>query len=142
MQEAFEIKGIFWHNEDSEITHDHPDKVESVIDQILVDHSFQLGCINIVLCSDDYLLQMNKEYLDHDYYTDIITFPIQNDPLTADLFISVDRVQDNAEKNDVLFNEELSRVIFHGVLHLVGYGDKAEEDIKEMREKENFYLLK
>ena len=99
------------------------------------------GSITIVFCSDIYLLEMNKKYLEHDYFTDIITFDyVENDVISGDLFISVDRVKDNAEKFNATFLNELMRVVFHGVLHLAGYKDKTTPDQQLMREKENFYL--
>jgi rRNA maturation RNase YbeY len=103
--------------------------------------NFESGEITIVFCIDDYLLEINKMYLNHDFYTDIITFDYSgNDFVSGDLFISVDRVKDNAESCCVYFYNELKRVIYHGVLHLCGYKDKTEKDEKEMREKENFYM--
>jgi len=99
------------------------------------------GIISIVFCSDEYLLEMNKKYLEHDYYTDIITFDyVENDIISGDLFISIDRVKDNSEKFKTTFLNELTRVVFHGVLHLAGYKDKTTPDQQLMREKENFYL--
>jgi len=126
--------------EDTEVKHPRPQIIEQVLNTILDNHDQILECINIILCSDNYLLEVNREYLDHDYYTDIITFPINNNPLSADLFISVDRVKDNANVNSTSFDNELSRVIFHGVLHLMGYGDKTEEKAQEMRKQEDYYL--
>ena len=99
------------------------------------------GDITIVLCSDNYLLEMNKKYLNHDYFTDIITFDyVEGSLISGDLFISIDRVKENADKFKVQFINELMRVIFHGVLHLIGYKDKTSNDEKLMREKENLYL--
>jgi len=99
------------------------------------------GDITIVLCSDNYLLEMNKKYLNHDYFTDIITFDyVEGSIISGDLFISIDRVKENADKFKVQFINELMRVIFHGVLHLIGYKDKTSNDEKLMREKENLYL--
>lgn len=98
--------------------------------------------ITIIFCSDEYLLQMNREHLDHDYYTDIITFDYcWEDHVAGDLFISVDRVRDNASSYNASFEDELNRVIIHGVLHLCGYKDKSEEDELLMRSKENEALL-
>ena len=103
--------------------------------------NYESGEITIVFCTDDYLLEINKTYLNHDFYTDIITFDYtMNGVISGDLFISVDRVKDNAESFSVSFDNELKRVIYHGVLHLCGYKDKTEKDEKEMREKENFYM--
>lgn len=100
----------------------------------------ELGEVAIIFCSDEYLLEVNREYLKHDYYTDIITFDYTDGRVSGDLFISVDRVRDNAEQFDVPFNEELNRVCAHGLLHLLGYKDKTELEAKEMREQESFAL--
>ena len=101
------------------------------------------GDISIVLCSDDYLLEVNKSYLDHDYYTDIITFDYsEGKNISGDLIISVDRVKDNATENGVEDLHEFHRVVFHGVLHLCGYKDKSAKDQAVMRSKEDFYLQK
>ena len=99
--------------------------------------------VNLIFCSDEYLLKMNIEYLQHDYYTDIISFDYcEEDRILGDLFISKDRVLDNAEQNNVTFISELQRVIVHGVLHLCGYKDKSEDEEKSMRSKEDYYLSK
>jgi probable rRNA maturation factor len=99
--------------------------------------------INYIFCNDDYLLSINKEYLDHDYYTDIITFDNRDDmsdDIEADIFVSIDRVQENAQNLSIPFELELSRVMVHGLLHLLGYHDKSEQEISQMREKEEAYL--
>lgn len=97
-----------------------------------------LGDVTIIFCSDDYLLEVNREHLDHDYYTDIITFDYSDFPIVSgDLFISVDRVKENATDFNVSFEHELHRVIIHGFLHLCGYFDKTNEDELLMRSKEN-----
>jgi len=99
------------------------------------------GDVSIVFCSDDYLLEMNHQYLDHDYYTDIITFDYcEENIVSGDLFISIERVKDNAEALGELYESELKRVCVHGVLHLCGYNDKTLNEEKKMRELENFYL--
>jgi probable rRNA maturation factor len=99
--------------------------------------------VNLIFCSDEYLLKMNVEYLQHDYYTDIISFDYcEANRILGDLFISKDRVLDNADQNNVTFDLELQRVIVHGVLHLCGYKDKSEEEEKLMRSKEDYYLSK
>lgn len=101
----------------------------------------EMGDITLIFCSDEYLLNVNREYLDHDYYTDIITFDYTEDNIVSgDLFISLDRVADNAQIHTVDFINELNRVVVHGVLHLCGYKDKSEEDEKLMRSKENQML--
>lgn len=101
----------------------------------------EIGDLTVIFCSDKYLLEMNKEYLDHDYYTDIITFDyVEGETISGDLFISMDRVKENAGKFGISTLKELYRVVFHGTLHLVGYNDKTDEEQKVMREKENYYL--
>ena len=102
-----------------------------------------VGDIVVVFCSDEYLLGVNRQFLGHDYYTDIITFDYCQDyVLSGDLLISVDCVRDNASHFGTDFDEELHRVIVHGVLHLIGYDDHTPEDQKVMREKEDYYLCK
>lgn len=101
----------------------------------------RLGDISIIFCSDKKILEVNLEYLQHDYYTDIITFDYcESDRLNGDLFISVDSVRENASFYGTEFSEELNRVIVHGILHLIGYDDHSEKDKKLMRQKENYYL--
>lgn len=100
-----------------------------------------LGEITVIFCSDEYLLKINQEYLKHDYYTDIITFDYsETSVVSGDLFISIERIKENAETEKTTFECEINRVIIHGVLHLCGYKDKSKEEEKLMREKENFYL--
>lgn len=101
----------------------------------------KIGDINIIFCSDNYILDVNMKYLQHDYFTDIITFDYcEGKVLSGDLFISVDSVRENSIEFGTDFEEELHRVIVHGVLHLIGYDDHTEEDKKMMRQKENYYL--
>lgn len=101
----------------------------------------KIGNINIIFCSDNYILDVNMKYLQHDYFTDIITFDYcEKDILSGDLFISIDSVRENSLFYGTEFPEELNRVMVHGVLHLIGYDDHTEEDIKTMRSKENYYL--
>ena len=101
----------------------------------------KLGDVNIIFCSDNYILDVNVKYLGHDYFTDIITFDYcENNILSGDLFISIDTVRDNADFYKTEFKDELNRVIVHGLLHLIGYDDHTPEEQKIMREKENYYL--
>lgn len=101
----------------------------------------KIGDINVIFCSDNYILDVNIKYLQHDYFTDIITFDYcEGKVLSGDLFISVDSVRENSIEFGTDFEEELHRVIVHGVLHLIGYDDHTEEDKKVMRQKENYYL--
>jgi|JI7StandDraft_1071085.scaffolds.fasta_scaffold33042_3 rRNA maturation RNase YbeY len=97
-----------------------------------------INYITFIFCSDDYLLDINIKYLNHDYYTDIITFPYkEGDDIESDIYISVDRVKENAEDYQESFENELLRVMAHGVLHLMGYGDKNPEMSNIMRAKED-----
>ena len=101
----------------------------------------RMGEVSIIFCSDNYILNVNQEYLQHDYFTDIITFDYcEGDRISGDLFISVDSVRENAIEYGTDFKDELNRVIVHGILHLIGYDDHNEEDIKMMRQKEDYYL--
>lgn len=100
------------------------------------------GLLNFIFCSDDFLHKMNVDYLDHDTLTDIITFDYSEDfkNISGDIFISVDRVKENAHKLDLGFLSELSRIMAHGILHISGYGDKHPDEIAVMRNKEDHYL--
>ena len=109
--------------------------------QVAVAEGRSVGDISIIFCSDNYLLDVNKKYLQHDYFTDIITFDYcEGSVLSGDLFISVDSVRENASFYGASFEDELNRVIVHGVLHLIGYDDHTDEEIAVMRSKENTYL--
>ncbi len=103
---------------------------------------FRLKELNYIFCSDNYLLQINRQYLDHDTYTDIITFDNSDTEkvITGDIFISAERIRENAEKFKVSEADELHRVIIHGALHLLGYPDKTPVTKQKMTEKEDFYL--
>jgi rRNA maturation RNase YbeY len=104
----------------------------------------ELGSIRYVFCSDEFLLAINKSSLNHDYYTDIITFDLSelNQPIESEIYVSIDRVKDNAQQLGVSFREELCRVVFHGALHLCGYKDKKRKDVLMMRKKEGYYINK
>ena len=111
------------------------------ISSVIFSEGFKEDEINYVFCDDAYLHKLNVEFLDHDTLTDIISFDYSiGKILQGDIFISIERVVDNAKDFNVQFTEELQRVIVHGVLHYCGYKDKTEEDAKGMRDKENFYL--
>ncbi|MDD3033641.1 MAG: rRNA maturation RNase YbeY [Bacteroidales bacterium] len=99
--------------------------------------------LSIIFCSDEYLLDMNKKYLGHDYFTDVITFDnSEENTFSGDIFISIDRVRENAGTFGQLFIDELHRVIIHGVLHLSGYDDGTEQEQKMMRSREDYYIAK
>ena len=101
----------------------------------------RIGDISIIFCSDNYILDVNQKYLNHDYFTDIITFDYcEGDKLSGDLFISVDSVMENSVEYGTEFKDELNRVIVHGILHLIGYDDHNKKDIEVMRKKENYYI--
>lgn len=123
------------------LTELNPDFYESWLDQVANLEKKKLGDISLIFTSDEHLLTVNQQYLDHDYYTDIITFDYSEDDfVSGDLFISVDRVRENAVENNVSFLHELNRVVVHGVLHLCGYKDKSESEEQMMRAKEDQML--
>ena len=108
------------------------------IGRIIVSEGDVLGKLDYIFCDDEYLLGINRQYLNHDTYTDIITFPYEEvGGISGDIFISIERVLENAKEYRVDFETELKRVMAHGVLHLLGYGDKSEEEADLMRSKEN-----
>lgn len=111
------------------------------VDFAIKNEGYSTGNITYVFCSDEYLLNMNKQFLNHDYYTDIITFDYVKDNIASgDLFISYDRIKDNARSFDVSCETELLRVMIHGVLHLIGYDDLTDEDEAEIHKMEDFYI--
>lgn len=113
----------------------------SWLEDVIKTENKKLGEINYILCDDEYLLKVNQDFLDHDYYTDIITFDyVKGKTISGDIFVSLPRIFENATNLSNDFNVELHRVLAHGVLHLIGYKDKTDEEITEMRNKEDFYL--
>jgi probable rRNA maturation factor len=118
--------------------------VKQWIKDTIIAEGFELDELTYIFCSDAYLLQINRQYLDHDTYTDIITFDnsTAQKEITGDIFISIDRIRENAAKFDQTVADELHRVIIHGVLHLLGYKDKTPDDNKNMTQKEDEYLGK
>lgn len=127
--------------EDTEILDLNPEFFVSWLSDVASAEGQKLGEICLIFCSDEYLLEVNRKHLDHDYYTDIITFDYTEEGVVSgDLFVSVERVLDNANTLGEMFHVELHRVIVHGVLHLLGYKDKLESDSLLMREKESWAL--
>lgn len=129
---------IHFFNENISYTLKHKTKIKQWLSNTIENEGFKCGNINIILCSDEYLLKINQQFLNHDTFTDIITFDYsENNELSGDLFISFERVKENS----VLYSEklfhELLRVMVHGVLHLCGYKDKTPREEEKMREKEN-----
>jgi probable rRNA maturation factor len=112
------------------------------ISKVIQNEQFKMSDISLIFCNDEYLLKVNQDFLEHDFYTDIITFDYcSEDLISGDLFISVERVIENAEEFNVTFEQELHRVIIHGVLHLCGYLDKTPEEEIIIRRKESEALL-
>ncbi len=114
-------------------------RVYNWIKKVVFLHKKKIGEITIILCSDEYLLEMNKQHLQHDYYTDIITFDMseEENTISGELYISLDRVKENGGKYKISVEKELYRVMIHGVLHLLGFKDKTKEEKEQMRSKEN-----
>jgi len=134
---------IQFFNQDHSFTLENPTIISDwVLKTFISEHILKEIELSIIFCSDNALLEINKQFLNHDYFTDIITFPIEetNTVFEAELYISIDRIIDNAQTLDIPFDRELKRVIIHGVLHLCGFGDKTPKEIQEMRNKEDFYL--
>lgn len=118
-------------------------RLKAWIETIFKKEKKKLEGVNFIFCSDKALLEINRQFLQHDFYTDIITFDLSESNFTrAEIYISTDRVKENARTLGVSFKSEIHRVIFHGVLHLCGYKDKTKEDRRKMRDKEDFYLTR
>lgn len=125
------------------VTLQHRTRLKNYIQSIFKKEGKKLLSINYIYCTDKALLEINRQFLSHDFYTDIITFDLSDaNEVQAEIYISVDRVKDNAVQLGVSFKSEMHRVIFHGVLHLCGYKDKSKQEKEEMRAKENLYLHK
>ena len=117
-------------------------KLKNFLVNLLRKEGKKAASVNFIFCSDKYLLDINKRYLQHDYYTDIITFDLSSDPksVEAEIYISSERIRDNANSLNTTIKEETLRVMFHGLLHICGYGDKSKKEKALMREKENYYI--
>lgn len=116
-------------------------KLKRYIQSIFKKEGKELESINYIFCTDKTVLEINRQFLLHDFYTDIITFDLsESNAITAEVYISIDRAKENAAQIGVSIKSELHRVIFHGVLHLCGYKDKSKEEKEKMREKEEYYL--
>lgn len=133
---------IHFFNEDIVFQIERPNEINEWLANISVSFQKDLNTLNYIFCSDDYLLSINKEYLDHDFYTDIITFDNsdEEDEIIGDIFISVERVKENAQELEQPFETELYRVMAHGLLHLIGYKDGTSDEKLLMRQKENSCL--
>lgn len=128
---------IFFFSEDVNPPAINKSKVKSWLKEEIEGKGKKVGDLNMVFCSDEFLLQYNKQYLNHDYYTDIITFDYtEGVSVSGDLFISTERVMENAQLNNKSYEEELLRVMIHGVLHILGHGDKGDAESAQMRLEE------
>ncbi len=125
-------------NYELEFQLENEEQYSSWISNVISSENKKDGDINYIFCDDEYILEINKQYLDHDYYTDIISFDYSvGNELHGDIFVSIERVRENAIEFEVTFDEELKRVLVHGVLHYCGYKDKTEEEELLMRSKED-----
>jgi probable rRNA maturation factor len=116
-------------------------ELKQAVKDLVFNEGKSLKDLSLVFTDDEYLLEVNKQYLNHDYFTDVITFDYSELPsVSGDVMISLDRVKDNAHSMELSYELEFYRVVFHGVLHLCGYKDKKKDDVSLMREKEDFYI--
>lgn len=132
--------GFFFQAEDTDFDPRAAESLSRWLESVVRSEDRQPGEVSFVFCSDPFLHEMNVAYLDHDTLTDVITFPYRDDRVEGDIFISVDRVRENATDLGVRFEDELHRVMVHGVLHLIGYTDTTPEEKAAMRQKEDVYL--
>ncbi|MDE1192385.1 MAG: rRNA maturation RNase YbeY [Arachidicoccus sp.] len=136
------MKKVQFHYQDIKLTIRNKNEIKRFVEKIFITEKKDLDKIHYIFCTDEYLLTINRQYLKHDYYTDIITFDLSENEnkIIGEIYISLDRIADNANSiNEPLYNETL-RVIFHGALHLCGYKDKNEKDEKIMRKMEDKYI--
>ena len=134
---------VNFYNADKKFVFNEKKKLKSFIAVIFRKEEKIFSSINYIFCSDEYLLNINKDFLQHDYYTDVITFNLtepQTLGIAAEAYISLDRIKENAQTNKVPIRTEILRVTFHAVLHLCGYNDKKKSEILIMRQKEEYYL--
>jgi len=135
---------INFFTEDTNYTLKGKTAIRKWVEAAIVAEGYTLTELNFIFCSDEYLLRINQDFLQHAYYTDVITFDNSETPKTilGDIFISIDRVKDNAKQNSATVLDELCRIMVHGTLHLLGYKDKTKKAKTEMTTKEDFYLGK
>ncbi len=131
---------IYFHSE-NEFLLSNESETHNWISKCIASLERSIGDINYIFCNDKYLLKINQEYLEHDTYTDIISFDYSDTKtLSGDIFISIDRVRENSKLFKTIFSDELHRVLIHGLLHFVGYNDKTDNQKLEMRKQEDYYL--
>ena len=135
---------ISFNHADKKVTLTQRNALKQFITKAVKKEGLTIKDLQYVFCSDNYLLAINRQFLDHDYYTDIISFNLSEQPkkLIGEIYISIDRVKDNAVQLKTSYSNEMLRVIFHGALHLCGYKDKTKADIAMMRSKEDYYLAR
>lgn len=134
-------KTIYFHIEEIDFKLKKKKKIRNWLTELAQTEEKIIEDLNYIFCSDNYLLEINKTHLNHDYYTDVITFDYcENKTISGDIFISIDRIKENAQTFDKSFKSELKRVMAHGLLHLMGYKDKNEADAIKMRKMEDFAL--
>ena len=134
-------ESIYFFSEGCDFVLSDEDKIRSWINELIVAEGFLVGQVNYIFCTDEYLLKINKEYLMHDFYTDIITFDFtEEEIISGDIFISIERADENANKFAKDIDNEINRLISHGVLHLIGYKDNNTELKTIMTSKEDYYL--
>ena len=132
---------VAFYFQDTDFKLKHKTRIKNWLKLVAESEIFVLSDISLRFCSDNYILHTNQRFLGHDYFTDIITFDYtEGDRISGDLFVSVDSVRENAAEYGTEFEDELHRVIVHGILHLIGYDDHTDEDVKVMRSKEDYYL--
>jgi len=132
---------IHFHNEDIDFKISKPQIIRKWLLGAIQKSNFKCGDISIVFCTDDYLLTINKQYLKHDYYTDVITFDYSEaGKISGDILISIDRIRENAQLFGVTFDLELQRILIHGILHLLGFTDDTQSERMDMTIKENEFL--
>lgn len=133
---------VYFHSEDVGFLLDNKRLYKEWISHTVNQHKKKIGELNIIFCSNSYILEINRKYLNHDYFTDVITFEYdRSDKIDGDIFVSIDQVRINCIGLRVNFNEELRRVIIHGVYHLLGYKDDSEKDIERIRKMEDSALI-
>lgn len=132
---------VAFYFQDTDFKLKHKTRIKKWLKLVAESEVYVLADISVIFCSDNYILDINQRFLQHDYFTDIITFDYtEGDRISGDLFISVDSVRENSLEYGTEFDDELHRVIVHGILHLIGYDDHTEDEIKVMRSKEDYYL--
>ena len=136
------INSVHFYFEKVHLTLKERGNLKGFINNLVVKEKRKLNNLNYIFCSDKVLLKINRKYLDHNFYTDVITFNLSSSPkeILADIYISVDRIKENAKSFQIPIKEELHRVMFHGLLHLCGYDDKTEQQKRLMKKMEDFYL--